>query len=237
MAIRKNSRLTKNHILAISAKLLLEQGYRATTMKQIADAAEVSVSSVQNFFHSKEGLLAALVQIMFAGQFGAARKYAEGDLSNVYTYAAETALQLVLTERYENLWEIYTEAYTMPETVEYIYQNMAKELKNIFGDRFPDYEESEFYEMEIGTAALMCGYMAKPCDVYFPLHRKIERFLTASLRVYCISEEEIDQILIFIRSLDLNKLVDKVLAEMFDRLESYFECDFSDAQSSTGSAI
>lgn len=233
MATRKNRMPTRNHILAISAKLLLEQGYRATTIKQIADAAEVSVSSVQNFFHSKEGLLTALVEIMFAGQFGAARKSAEGNVSNVYTYAAETAIQLVLTERDENLREIYTEAYTMPEIVEYIQQNTAKELWSIFGDRFPDYEESEFYEMEIGTSALMCGYMAKRCDFYFPLHRKIERFLTASLRVYCISEEEIGRILTFIRSLDLNKLADEVLAEMFDRLENYFECDFSAVRSST----
>lgn len=230
MATRKTSMPTKNHILAVSAKLLLEQGYRDTTIKQIADAAGVSVSSVQNFFRNKEGLITALVQLMFAGQFGAARKSAESKLPPVYTYAAETAIQLVLTERNENLREIYTEAYTMSDTLEYIHQNTAKELKAIFGDRFPDYEESEFYEMDIGTSSLMRGYMAKPCDVHFPLHRKIERFLTASLRVYRVSEEEIGRILAFIRSLDLNALADGVLQQLFDRLEAYFECNFSDVR-------
>lgn len=228
MATRKTSIPTKNHILAVSAKLMLEQGYRDTTIKQIADAAGVSVSSVQNFFRSKDGLITALVQIMFDGQFGAARKSAESNHSTVYAYAAETAIQLVLTERNENLREIYTEAYTVPETLEYINQNTAKELRNIFGDRFPDYEESDFYELEIGTSALMRGYMLKPCDVHFPLHRKIERFLTASLRVYRVSEEEIAEILSFIRGLDINKLADEVLAQLFERLESYFECDYSD---------
>lgn len=232
MATRKTSMPTKNHILAVSAKLLLEQGYRDTTIKQIADAAEVSVSSVQNFFRSKEGLITALAQIMFAGQFSAARKSAEKNLPPVYAYAAETAIQLVLTERNESLREIYTEAYTMPETVEYIHQNTAKELKAIFGDRFPDYEESEFYEMDIGTSSLMRGYMAKPCDVHFPLYRKIERFLTAALRVYRVSEEEIGQILTFIRGLDLDALADGVLQQLFDRLEAYFECDFSDVRGS-----
>lgn len=232
MATRKASMPTKNHILAVSAKLLLEQGYRETTIKQIADAAGVSVSSVQNFFRNKEGLLTALAQIMFVGQFDTARKSAEKNLPPVYAYAAETAIQLVLTERNENLREIYTEAYTMPETVEYIHQNTARELKAIFGDRFPDYEESEFYEMDIGTASLMRGYMAKRCDVHFPLHRKIERFLTASLRVYRIREEEIMQILAFIRSLDLNSLANGVLQQLFDRLEAYFACDFSDVRGS-----
>lgn len=228
MATRKTSIPTKNHILAVSAKLMLEQGYRDTTIKQIADAAEVSVSSVQNFFRSKDGLITALVQIMFDGQFGAARKSAESNHSTVYAYAAETAIQLVLTERNENLREIYTEAYTIPETLEYINQNTAKELRVIFGDRFPDYEESDFYELDIGTSALMRGYMVKRCDVHFPLHRKIERFLTASLRVYRVSEEEIAEILSFIRGLDINRLADEVLVQLFDRLESYFERDYSD---------
>lgn len=228
MATRRSSLPTKNHILAVSAKLLLEQGYRDTTMKQIANMAGVSVSSMQNFFHNKEGLIAELVRLMFSGQFGAAKQSAENSLPSTYTYAVETAIQIVLTEQNENLREIYTEAYTMPDTLEYIHQNTAKELKVIFGDRFPDYEESEFYEMDVGTAALMRGYMAKPCDVHFPLHRKFERFLTASLRIYRVGEEEIEQILAFIRTLDINKLADDVLQQLFEQLENYFESDFSE---------
>ena len=123
----------------------------------------------------------------------------------------------------------------MPDTLEYIHQNTAKELKAIFGDRFPDYEESQFYEIEIGTAALMRGYMAKPCDVHFPLYRKIERFLTASLRIYRVGEEEIEQILAFIRSLDLNQLADGVLRQLFEQLENYFESDFSEAHQTASS--
>lgn len=219
MAIRKDSIPTKNHILAVSAMLLLAQGYRNTTIKQIASMAEVSVSSIQNFFRNKEGLLAELVQLMFSGQFDTAKRSAEGTLPPVYMYAAETAIQLVLTERNENLREIYTEAYTMAETLEYIHQNTAKQLKAIFGSRFPDYEESQFYEMDIGTAALMRGYMAKPCDVHFPLHRKIERFLTASLRIYRVSEEEIGQIIAFVQGLALEELADNVLKTLFEQMD------------------
>lgn len=49
MATRKKSLPTKNHILAVSARLLLKQGYRSTTIREIAAEAGVSVSSVQNF--------------------------------------------------------------------------------------------------------------------------------------------------------------------------------------------
>ena len=93
MAIRKSSIPTKNHILAVSAKLLLEQGYRDTTMKQIANMAGVSVSSMQNFFRTKEGLIAELVSIMFSGQFNTAKQLSKASLTPIYTYAEETSIQ------------------------------------------------------------------------------------------------------------------------------------------------
>lgn len=223
MAIRKSSIPVRNHILAVSAKLLLNQGYQNTTIKQIAHMAEVSVSSIQNFFRSKEGLFAELVRLMFLGQFDIAKRSADSTLSPVYMYAVETAIQLVLTERNENLREIYAEAYTMTETLEYIHQNTARELKAIFGSRFPDYGESDFYEMDIGTAALMRGYMVKSCNAYFPLHRKIERFLTASLRIYRVGEDEIGQIISFVQSQDLYALADSVLKSLFEQMDHFFE--------------
>lgn len=222
MATRKKSLPTKNHILAVSAQLLLRQGYRSTTVREIAAVAGVSVSSVQNFFGSKEGILAELTRMMYAGQFGAARRAVQSELSPIYTYAAETAIQLALTERNENLREIYTEAYTMPDTLEYIHSNTADELLAIFGERFPDYDANDFYELEIGSAGLMRSYMAHPCSEKFPLRRKVERFLAASLRMYRVGEDEIERVLAFIRGLDLERTVDEVMGELFSLLQAAF---------------
>lgn len=219
MAIRKTSIPTKMHILSVGARLMLEQGYRNTTIRAIADEAGVGVSSVQNFFHSKDGLLTELVQLMFSGQFTTARYIAHDALPPVYTYAAETALQLALTERNESLREIYVEAYSIPSTLEFIHLHTTKELMSIFGDQFPDWEESDFYETDVGTAALMRGYMAKPCSVHFPLSRKIDRFLTASLRIYRVEDEQLRQILHFVHNLDLNALAQTAL----DRLPEYLQ--------------
>lgn len=56
------------------------------------------------------------------------------DLPPVYAYAVETAIQLTLTERNENLRDIYIEAYASPTASEYIFRNMAEELYQIFHD-------------------------------------------------------------------------------------------------------
>ncbi len=65
-------------------ELFLEKGYKKTTMAQIVAKSSVSNSSLQNIFHSKDGVLAELAEFMFTNQFEAARK-AVGDLPR-YAY-------------------------------------------------------------------------------------------------------------------------------------------------------
>ena len=152
---------------------------------------------------------------------------ADSKLPPVYAYAVETALQLTLTELNENLREIYIEAYSLPETSEYIYLHTTAELKQIFGGNFPDYSDSDFYEMEIGTAGLMRSYMARKCDIHFPLERKLSRFLTASMRVYLVPEEEQAGVLAFIQSLDIRTIATKVMYKLFAMLEMKYDFKLS----------
>ena len=139
----------------------------------------------------------------------------------------ETAIQLTLTELNENLREIYIEAYSLPETSEYIYLHTTAELKQIFGENFPDDTESDFYEMEIGTAGLMRSYMARKCDIHFPLERKLSRFLTAAMRVYRVPEEEQAKVLAFIQSLDIKAIATEVMYKLFAMLEMKYDFKLS----------
>lgn len=228
MTLRKGTIPAKEHTLAICARMFLEQGYQNTTVRQIIGEAGISNSSFQSYFRSKEGVLTELARVVFGGQFEAARSRTDAKLPPVYTYALETAVQLAMTERSEALREIYTEAYAQPETAEFIYENTAGELYAIFGDRFLDYDEHDFYELDIGSGGLMRSYMAKPCTIHFPLRRKVERFLTSALRIYRVSEEEIEQVLSFIRGIDLDAVADEVLQKLFAMLELRFDCKFTD---------
>ena len=185
--MRRDSSETKRKILNVCVRLFLEQGYKNTTVSQIVDEAGVARGSYLNLFPTKDRILLELTETMFGGQFGVARSIADSKLPPVYAYAVETAIELTLTELNENLREIY---YSLPDTSEYIYLHTTAELKQIFGENFPDDTESDFYEMEIGTAGLMRSYMARKCDIHFPLERKLSRFLTAAMRVYRVPEEE-----------------------------------------------
>ena len=227
IAITKASLAAKKRILSACVRLFLEKGYRGTTVAEIVREAHVSVSTFQNIFHAKDGVLIELVQFMFSNQFGVARKIAGEAAAPIYIYAVETSIQLTLTERNEVLRDIYVEAYMQKEAAEYINRNTAKELYQIFGSYQPQLSESDFYEMEIGTAGLMRNYMARKCDIHFPLERKLSRFLTAAMRVYRVPEAEQAKVLAFIQSLDIRAIATKVMYKLFAMLEMKYDFKLS----------
>ncbi len=225
--MRRDSSETKRKILTVCVRLFLEQGYKNTSVSQIVEEAGVARGSYLNLFPTKEKILLELVEAMFSGQFSVARSIADRNLPPVYAYAVETAIQITLTELNENLRDIYIEAYSLPETSEYIYLHTTYELKQIFGKNFPDYDDSDFYEMEIGTAGLMRGYMARKCDIHFPLERKLRRFLVAEMRVYQVPETEQEKVLQFIQSLDIKAIATDVMYKLFAMLEMTFDFKLS----------
>ena len=215
--------MTEKRILQVCIKLFLEKGYKNASTTQIQNDAKVSCSSFQNIFKNKEGVLLELVKYMFKNQFGIARNALGEELSPVYVYGVETAIQLTLTELNENLRDIYVEAYTRETTLDYIQKETAKELKEIFGAYQPELTEKDFYQLELGTAGLMRGYMANPCTEDFTLEQKLNTFLTLALRCYKVPEDEIDKVLSYIAGLDVRNLAQSVMEELFEKLAMRYE--------------
>lgn len=76
--------------------------------------------------------------------------------------------------------------------------------------------------MEIGTAGIMRAYMARPCDVYFTLERKLERFLRTNLCVFEVPKEEIEAVIASVLSLDIRTIADDVMQQLFRALEMQY---------------
>ena len=167
--------------------------------------------------------LTELTEFMFGNQFDISGKMVGENTNPVLLYAVETCLQLTLAELNENLREIYVEAYTVPENIELIHKKTAVQLQKIFVPYLPDYSASDFYEMEIGTSAFMRGYMARPCDMYFTLERKLARFLSMSLSVFKVPQEEQEAILSYIENLNIREIASKVMQQLFVTLEMKYE--------------
>ena len=230
MAITSASLPAKKRILTVCVKLFLEKGYRKTTLAEIVDKAEVSYSTFQNIFRAKDGVLTELVAFMFSNQFAMARGAAGAELPPVYTYAIETAIQMTLTELNENLREIYIEAYTQSEASEYIFQETSRELHQIFGPYLPELTQRDFYDMEIGSAGIMRGYMAHPCDAELTLEKKLRLFLNMSLRAYNVPKDEMDRAIHFVEGLNIRQIAEQVMHRLFEALAMRYEFSLKDIE-------
>ena len=142
----------------------------------------------------------------------------KADVSNSSFQNIFRATDGVLTELNENLREIYIEAYTHEEAAEYIHRQTAKELRRIFGSYQPELTPEDFYACELGSAGLMRGFMARKCDRDFPLEKKLDFFLTMSLRSYKVPEEEIGQVRAFISGMDIRAISQQVMETLFQAL-------------------
>ncbi len=223
MTRRYDSEGARRRILSACVRLFIEKGYTNTKMTEIIGAADVSASTFHNIFQTKDGVLEELTDVMFENQFGIARSIVGQDAAPVLLYAVETAIQMTLTERNENLREIYVEAYTQPRIMEQIHRQTSAVLHGIFGAYLPGSTESDFYELEIGTAGMMRGYMARPCDIYFTLAHKLERFLRMSLSAYSVPKPEQDEVIASVLALDICAIADRVMQQLFAVLAMKFD--------------
>ena len=223
MSRRYDKEGSKRRILSVCVKLFIEKGFKKTTNAEILELADVTSSTFYNIFKTKDGVLLELTEFMFENQFSIAEKLVGEGTSPIMVYAAETALQLTLTELNENLREIYVEAYSQPHIAEYIYQNTTNQLYKIFNSYMPNCSLSDFYELEIGSAGIMRGYMSRPCDKYFTIEKKLERFIRMSLSAYNVPKEEQDKAVAYVLESDIISTANAVMKMLFEALSMKFD--------------
>lgn len=163
---------------------------------------------------------------MFDMQFNLSEKMTNNISNPIMVYALETSLQLTLVELNDNIKEIYVEAYSHPEVIDIINEKTYVQLVKIFKDYLPNCEESDFYEIEIGTSGMMRSFMLKSCDQYFTLKRKIKRFLSMSLAIFHITVEKQNEIIDTILNMDIVSLAKDVLNKLLTMLSMKYEIKF-----------
>ena len=194
---------TRAQVLRYAVVLFLEQGYRETTLEQIAGKIDRTKGAVLRAYPDKEAILYALVTHMFSKQFSKVRSILGDHADPLLVYGAETALQLHICELSEPLRDLYTAAYTLPTTMDYINKNTAQELQQIFGKYLPDAQQCDFYELELVSSGVMRGLMARRCDMYFTIEKKIALFLRCALKIYEVPSEEREALIRRVLEMDL----------------------------------
>lgn len=221
--LQRKGIVRRNKILHEAVKLFLEYGYEKTTTASIAKAAGMSASSFFAAFESKEALLLTLVKTMYESQFSKAGQLVEDEKDPVMLYAVETTVQMYIIELSEPLRELYVTAYSLPSTSEYIMSSMAERLQQIFSVYLPKAQLKDFYEMEIASSGVTRAFMAKHCDMYFTMERKITRFLQSCLTLYAVPESRQEQVIQTVLAMDLKKVATRIIEGMIQMAETGVE--------------
>ncbi len=221
--LQRKGIVRRNKMLHEAVKLFLENGYEKTTTASIAKAAGMSPSSFFAAFESKEALLLTLVEAMFESQFRKACQLVADEKDPVLLYAVETAVQMYIIELSEPLREMYVAAYSLPSTSEFIMSSMAERLQHIFSGYLPQAQLKDFYEMEIASAGVTRAFMAKHCDMYFNMERKLTRYLQSCLTLYSVPTDKQQQIIQTVLAMDLKQAAGRVIEGMVQTAEAGME--------------
>ena len=206
-------------LLTTAAKLFLEKGFSATSVKEIAAAAGTNTGVLMRAFESKENILALLVRHVLEGQFSRTSELLKGITDDkILFYAAETTLQLHMAESNEQIRELYSAAYSLPNTTEIIQLTITEKLEQIFKEHLPHLETKDFYELEIASGGIMRGFMTVPCNMYFTIDRKVKRFLETTFLVYEVPKEKIIEAIEFVNQFDFKKIADETIQSMINSL-------------------
>jgi len=210
--------------LFAAAELFLEKGYTETTTRGVAQKAGVDVSSMNRAFGCKENILCELVSYVLSGQFETMTEILRGVTDDpLLFYAAETTMQLYMAESDESIRNLYLAAYSMPRSMDIIHQAVTEKLEQIFKAHLPHLATRDFYELEIASGSMMRGFMARPCDMYFTIERKVNRFLETTFRIYQVPDAKIQEAIEFVRQFDFPDIAKKTIDRMLQYLKDSIE--------------
>ena len=172
---------------------------------------------------NKEALLLTLVKTMFGSQFDKAEKLLGETPDPLLVYGVEVSIQMYIAELSEPLRELYVVGYSLPTTSEYIYMSTAQKIQHIFSQYIKEAELKDFYEMDIASAGITRGFMAKKCDLYFTMENKLRRLLKCCFTLYKVPEAKQEEVIGQILKMDLKPIAEKIIEDTVRKAEEGFE--------------
>ena len=109
--------------------------------------------------------------------------------------------------------------------MEYIYRSTAQELQQIFGKYLPDAAQSDFYELDLVSAGVMRGLMARKCDMYFTIDKKVALFLRCAMKIYDVPVEEREAVISRVLAMDLAAIARNTVENTIRLAQAGFDRD------------
>ena len=185
---RQRIKTTRIDIIRYATSLFLEQGYTASSTKQIAEALDIGTGNLTYYFPTKEHLLAVLVDMLCRFQWKMMKQEADDGISSVMAICLELTAMAAMCETDEAARDFYISAYTSPMCLEIIRKNDTARAKEVFRDFCPGWTDEHFAEAELLVSGLEYATLMTVGDPV-SLENRIGGALNSILQIYNIPPE------------------------------------------------
>lgn len=148
MARSRKPTPTRAYIIKVASELFFEKGFSHTTAAEICDRAEISKGNLTFYFHTKEHILAVLVEMMIDYQWKEMEKATDEGKSSLLAYCLELSTLASLSVDVPEMQEFLTAAYSHPLTLDLIRVRDADKVARVFSEYTKDWDEERFAEIE-----------------------------------------------------------------------------------------
>lgn len=224
---RRQINTTKLEIIQTAARMFLEKGYTASSIKMIANALDMSTGHLTFYFPTKEHLLAELVDMLCDFQWEQVRIHHDEGESLMMSVCLELTAMAAICEENEIARDFYLAAYTHPMTLEIIRKNDAQRAKLVFGEYCGDWNDTQYAEAEIlisgiEYATLMTTGESTPVDV------RIAGALNNIMQIYQVPEDIRRKKINKVLALEYAFIGRRMLADFIDFVEMTTEHAFEE---------
>ena len=210
----KRTEEVRNKVIAVARRLMVQQGYQKTTIRQIVRETGVASGSIYYLFGGKEGILNEIINdLMERLMFIIESEFRNED--SLFRYAAILAVEMIGIQYNKQVREIYYALFSSPDSLEYtVEKNMV--LQDALLGKDSEEERKKRY-----IQALLCKGALRAYIAAFYFNKAINmdecgaQVILLTLKSCNTREKELDNIL---KKLKKNKgkfvdIVQKLLYE------------------------
>ncbi len=212
MARIDKSKLTKLEIIRVASKKFLENGYSNTSIKSISDELEMSTGNLTFHFHTKEHLLAELVEMLRSFQWELIEKEADEGVSSLLAICIELSTVASACEESEIARDFFLSTYSSSICLDYIRKSAVERAKVIFAEYCEGWTDEQYIEAEILISGINYATLMTT-DFSVLLETRIKGALNHIMLIYNVPEklrnEKIEKVL----SIDCRELGKRIFKE------------------------
>lgn len=225
--MRKRINTTRLEIVQTACRMILENGYSATSLRAICSELDIGLGHMNFYFPTKEHLLVEIIVMLCDFQWKLLKEEADDGVSLLLAVCLELMTMASAAQEDEIARDLFVSSYTSPLTLEIIRKNDAERAKVVFEEFCPDWDDEQFAEAE----ALVSGIEYSTfmiTETSAPLDKRISGALDTIMKIYNVPDDLRQKKIKKVLSMDYQSLGGRIFKEFKQYIKDVNEQAFEE---------